>query len=146
MAEEAAGFSAVIDAEDQRFLAPRSMSDKIRRACAETGQARPSSTGEPLRCVDLSLAEDYASTLDELEGLAGDVVRSLNIVGGGSQDQVLNQLTADACGLAFTIGPTGGTALGNLIAQFIAAGDIPDLVSARKAIRRSFDIKEVRPR
>ncbi|MCH3944098.1 MAG: rhamnulokinase [Atopobiaceae bacterium] len=145
-AAAAEGFSSVVDAEDRRFLAPTSMSEEIRRACAESGQRVPSTTGELLRCVDLSLAADYACSLDELGGLTGDAVTSLNIVGGGSQDQLLNQLTADACGLPVSVGPVEGTALGNLIVQLVAAGEIPDLAAARKAIRRSFDIKEVLPR
>jgi rhamnulokinase len=149
LASEAAaveGFASLVDAEDRRFLAPTSMSEEIRHACAESGQRVPATTGELLRCVDLSLAADYAHSLDELGGLTGDAVTSLNIVGGGSQDQLLNQLTADACGIPVSVGPVEGTALGNLIVQFIAAGEIPDLVAARKAIRNSFDIKEVRPR
>lgn len=148
MASEAAaatGFSAVVDAEDQRFLAPASMCEEIRRACAETGQAVPATTGELLRCVDLSLASDYAAALSQMEDLTGSPVTRLAIVGGGSQDQVLNQLTADACRIPVTVGPTEGTALGNLMVQFVSAGEIRDLAAARAAITRSFDIKEVLP-
>jgi rhamnulokinase len=77
--------------------------------------------------------------------LTGKTYTSLNIVGGGCQDMYLNQLTANATGLTVYAGPVEGTAIGNLIVQFIAAGEFEDLQAARKAIRNSFDIKEVQP-
>ena len=69
----------------------------------------------------------------------------MNIVGGGSQDGYLNQLTADATGLPVYAGPTEATALGNLMVQMLAAGEFPDLAAARKAVRHSFSIQEVLP-
>lgn len=75
----------------------------------------------------------------------GKVYTSINIVGGGSKDAYLNELTARTTGLPVFAGPTEGTALGNLMAQFIAAGEFDDLEAARAAIRQSFDIKEVTP-
>lgn len=72
-------------------------------------------------------------------------LHKLNIVGGGSQDGYLNQQTANATGLTVFAGPTEGTALGNLMVQFIHSGDFADLAEARAAIRRSFEIKEYQP-
>ena len=92
-----------------------------------------------------SLAGSYARTVGELEALTGRRLSGIHIVGGGSQDQYLNQLTANACGLPVTAGPTEGTALGNLLVQMIAAGEFSGLEEARKAIGRSFQIKEVLP-
>ena len=80
-----------------------------------------------------------------MQGLTGRACTSLNIVGGGSQDGHLNQMTANATGLPVYAGPTEGTALGNLIVQFLASGEYPDLQAARDAIKQSFTIKEVFP-
>ena len=93
-----------------------------------------------------SLSDDYARTVKELEKLTGKTFTSLNIVGGGSQDEYLNQRTADATGLPVYAGPTEGTALGNLIVQWIMAGDFRDLADARSAVKKSFKIKRFDPK
>lgn len=92
-----------------------------------------------------SLSRDYRSAIEELQALTGKTYTSLNIVGGGSQDNYLNQMTANATGLPVFAGPTEGTALGNLLVQFIAADAYSGLQAARDAIKASFDIKEICP-
>ena len=92
-----------------------------------------------------SLAESYAAGVEELSRLTGRTYTAVNIVGGGSRDTYLNQLTANATGLPVYAGPTEGTALGNLMVQMLAAGEFPHLDAARKAERRSFPIQEFRP-
>ena len=92
-----------------------------------------------------SKAADYARAVRDLEALTGKLYTSINIVGGGSNNQYLNQATANACGLPVFAGPTEGTALGNLMVQFIQAGEYADLAAARAAIKQSFEIKEVLP-
>ena len=87
----------------------------------------------------------YAQGVEELSTLTGRRFSSINIVGGGSQDRYLNQLTANASGLPVYAGPTEGTALGNLLVQMIAAGEFPGLEEARQAIATSFSIEEVLP-
>jgi rhamnulokinase len=144
-AQEAKAFRSEVDADDPRFLAPDSMIDAVKEVCREQGVKVPETIGEVMQCVYLSLAADYKRAVANLEQLTGRTYTSINIVGGGSQDMYLNQVTADAVGLPVFAGPTEGTALGNLIVQFIADGVYPDLQAARDAIKESFDIKEVDP-
>jgi rhamnulokinase len=96
--------------------------------------------------VYASLADDYARTVAQLRELTGTDYTSINIVGGGSNNGYLNQATADACGLPVFAGPTEGTALGNLMVQFICGGEYASLEEARAAIKKSFEIKEYLPR
>ena len=92
-----------------------------------------------------SLSDDYRRAVESLQQLTGKNYTAINIVGGGSQDMYLNQKTANAAGLPVYAGPTEGTALGNLIVQMIASGEINCLQDARDIVRESFDIKEVKP-
>lgn len=136
-------FASRVDVNDARFLAPQSMQQAVRAFCRETGQRVPQTVGELMQCVYTSLAAGYANAVRELEMLTGKRYTAVNIVGGGSKDHYLNALTARATGLPVYAGPTEGTALGNLMVQFISAGTYPDLQAARAAIRSSFQIKEV---
>ena len=113
----AEGFRAVVDADDPEFLAPASMLTLALRM--RDGQPVPQTMGEYALCVYDSLAADYARTVAQLRELTGVDYTSINIVGGGSNNGYLNQATADACGLPVFAGPTEGTALGNLMVQFI---------------------------
>ena len=134
-----------MDAEDARFLSPRSMVAEVRSACSDAGQPVPATTGEVACVVYDSLAADYARTVHQMEGLTDTSFTSVNIVGGGSA----NAYTQPGHGQR--LHPSGlcrshrGTALGNLIVQMIHAGELEDLASARAAIASSFDIKEVLP-
>ena len=147
-AEEAraAGFHAVVDADDPAFLAPESMLAALRDVAAASGQSVPQTMGEYALTVYDSLAADYARTVGQLHEQTGVDYTSINIVGGGSANGYLNQATADACGLPVFAGPTEGTALGNLLVQFIYAHEYASLEEARAAIKASFDIKEYQPR
>ncbi len=145
-AEECAYFTSCVNADDNRFLAPESMIHEVQEACRESGQPVPQKTGEIMRTVYLSLADDYRRSVEALQKLTGKTYTSLNIVGGGSQDMYLNQLTADCTGMTVYAGPTEGTALGNLLVQMIASKEITSLEEARNMIRNSFEIREVKPR
>ena len=144
-AKDAADFASCVDPDGSRFLAPASMIAEVKAACADTNQAVPATTGEVMQCIYNSLTQDYRRAIETLQTLTGKTYTSLNIVGGGSQDQYLNQLTANATGLPVFAGPTEGTALGNLMVQFIHAGIFADLAEARAAIKRSFEIQEYNP-
>ena len=144
-AKEAADFASCVDPNDSRFLTPTSMIAEVKAACADTHQPMPQTTGEVMQCIYNSLTQDYRRATETLQALTGKTYTSLNIVGGGSQDGYLNQLTANATGLPVFAGPTEGTALGNLMVQFIHAGVFADLAEARAAIKRSFEIKEYNP-
>ena len=137
--------AGVVSTGDDRFLAPKSMIEEVKAACTEAGYPTPETTGEVMQVIYNSLSRDYRSAIEELQALTGKTYTSLNIVGGGSQDNYLNQMTANATGLPVFAGPTEGTALGNLLVQFIAAGAYSDLQAARDAIKASFDIKEICP-
>ena len=144
-AKEASGYPGLVNADDDRFLAPNSMIGEITAACAEAGYPAPATTGEVMQVIYNSLADDYRRAIAALQSLTGKTYESVNIVGGGSQDGYLNQMAANVTGLPVYAGPTEGTALGNLIVQFIAAGEYADLQAARDAIKQSFTIQEVLP-
>ena len=135
-ARAAGDFPSVVNAADKRFFAPESMTAAVCAACSESGQKVPGTVGELIQCVYSSLAQSYAREAKLLASLTGKEYTTLNIVGGGSQDAYLNELTAKATGLEVIAGPTEGTAIGNLIVQMIASGDFSDLAEARKAIVR----------
>lgn len=145
-AQKSCFFPSVVDVDDDRFLAPSSMIEEVKQACYETRKAVPETTGQVMQTVYNSLASDYRKAVMDLERLSQKKYTSVNIVGGGSQDMYLNQMTADATGLTVYAGPTEGTALGNLIVQMIEEKEIASLQEARNIIRESFEIKEVKPR
>ena len=144
-AQKAADFPSVVDANDPAFLAPESMIDAIRDACARSGQPVPQTVGEVMQCVYRSLARCYKEAIEGLSQLTGKTYTSINIVGGGCQDAYLNKLTAQATGLPVFAGPIEGTAIGNLLVQMIAAGEFASLEEARAAVRESFDIQQIQP-
>jgi rhamnulokinase len=131
---------SVIDVNAPCFLAPDSMSEAVRHYCAETGQPVPRTTGEILRVIYRSLAESYAEAIHTLSAITGRHYTRIHIVGGGSRDAYLNQLTASASGLPVSAGPVECTALGNLLAQMLAADEFESISAARAAITRSFEI------
>lgn len=144
-AQGAKDFASMVDVDDDRFLAPASMIEEVKKACADAGEPVPETTGEVMQVVYRSLADDYRRAVKSLEKLTGKTYTSMNIVGGGSQDMYLNQMSANATGLTVYAGPTEGTALGNLLVQMIASKEIASLQDARNMIAESFEIKEVKP-
>lgn len=144
-AQSANRFTSEVDANDASFLAPESMIDALKEFCRQSGQKVPETVGEIMQCVYLSLAQCYKEAIQGLQLITGKKYTSINIVGGGCQDMYLNAMTARATGLPVYAGPIEGTAIGNLIVQFIAAGEYADLAEARAAIRASFDIKTIVP-
>ena len=148
MAEMAAAsaYPAWVDAADNRFLAPDSMVDEVKAVLREAGA--PEITGLPdiLRAVTMGLAVCYDKSIKEMSAITGKQFTSINIVGGGSANVVLNQMTADVTGLPVYAGPTEGTALGNLAAQMIFGGAFEGLAAFRKALAESFEIKEYWPK
>ncbi|MEG2315008.1 MAG: rhamnulokinase family protein [Clostridia bacterium] len=142
LAQSASGYAGRVNVNDSRFLAPKSMLAELRAALREGGAPEPSGVAELLACVYHSLADCYAAAVHQLEGLTGRRYTSLCVVGGGSQNAVLNQLTADQTGLKVYAGPTEATALGNLMAQMLYGGEFASLQAARDAVRKSFDVLE----
>ena len=145
MAEESRDFSSRVDVNDQSFLSPDSMIEAIKQYCQKTGQPVPETVGELAAVVYRSLAQSYGETVKELETIAGRTYDSIHIIGGGSNAAYLNQLTAEATGKIVYAGPGEATAIGNLLAQMIHAGDLADLKGARQCVRDSFEIKTYVP-
>ena len=131
LGERAPAFHSLIDSGAETFLNPENMPDAIRRFCREHGEPEPESIGALVRCCLESLALKYRSVLDDLEALTGTPVEVVRIVGGGSQNALLCQFTADACRRPVVAGPAEATALGNLMMQALARGLLPDLGAAR---------------
>ena len=145
LAEAAPPGGPLVDATAHRFLAPPDMAREVRAACAESGQIAPESVGALIRCCLDSLADAYRLALGGLERLLGTKFDALHIVGGGSQNRLLNQLTADACGIPVIAGPFEATAIGNVLAQLVAAGAVADWAQARAIARLSFPTETFMP-
>ena len=138
-------YPAYIDAADNRFLAPQSMLEEVKAALRDAHAPQPESLADILRAVTMGLAVCYDTSIKEMSAITGKTFTSINIVGGGSANVVLNQITADVTGLPVYAGPIEGTALGNLAAQMIADGAFADLADFRRALPGSFEIKEYHP-
>jgi rhamnulokinase len=145
LAEAAPEGGPVIDASSTDFLAPPDMPEAIRAACVWTGQPAPDGAGPLIRCCLESLALAYRRKLAALEILQGRRFEVLHIVGGGSRNRLLNQWTADACGIPVVAGPAEATAAGNALAQMVAAGVISGWEAARDVSRHSFDVETFEP-
>jgi len=141
MARETKAFDIFIDANDASFLNPTCMMTAIDQYCLATGQKTPQSYGAYVRCAVESLGFLYKETLEQLRDIQDQEINKIHIIGGGCQDELLCQITADATGLPVFAGPCEGTAVGNLIVQAIALGHIKNLAEARKVIADSFEIK-----
>lgn len=145
MAGQAKPWRSIVNPDDSRFSNPPSMREAIREYCRETLQPQPESLGEFARCAFESLALTYRLVKEDLESLCGRKLTRIRVVGGGSRNRFLNQLSANACQLPVSAGPVEASALGNLCAQMIALGEIAGLDEARALIRRSFAIEEIMP-
>ena len=135
----------MVDPDRPEFLDPADMTDAIAHECRRTKQPVPETEGQFLRCSLESLAFKYRMVLGWLEELTGVPVTVIHIVGGGTQNRLLNQFTADACGRRVVAGPVEATALGNVLIQARAAGDLSTLADIRDVVRRSESIEEFTP-
>lgn len=145
LAEKAEPLRSLIQPDDPRFLPPGDMPERISAFCRETGQPIPATPGQIALCIFESLALLYAVRLQELERLTSRGIRTLHIVGGGSCNKLLNQLAANATGRVVIAGPVEATAIGNVLVQAIAMGDITDLAAARGVVRNSFAVERFEP-
>jgi rhamnulokinase len=146
MASEAQPFVALIDPDDPAFLKPRDMPEAIAEYCRRTGQAVPNGVASYVRSIVEGLALKYRWVLERLEEVTGKHIETVHIIGGGSQNKLLCQATADASGKRVLAGPVEATALGNIMVQAMAAGVIGDVPTGRAAVGRSFPLIEYRPR
>jgi len=145
LAAEAPAFACLIDPDRAEFGQPGDMPHRIQAYCRSTGQPAPESQGAIVRCILESLALKYRWTLGRLEELAGGRLEPLHIVGGGSQNTLLNQFAADATGRRVLAGPAEATSIGNLLVQAVALGDVPSLAEGRRLVRESFAVAAYEP-
>ncbi len=141
----APAFRSFIDPDEERFMTPGHMTEKIRDFCRETGQPVPETRGECLRCALESLALKYRCAIEQLEKILGYGLPALRVLGGGCKDRILMQFTADAIRRPVHAGPVEATAIGNMAAQLITLGDAKDRWDAREIIARSFGVETYEP-
>lgn len=138
-------FQSIINPDDACFANPSSMIDAIRTYCKETNQHVPQGYAEICRCIFDSLALRYRQVFSYLTEMASFPIEVLHIIGGGSLNDNLNQFTANSCGVEVLAGPQEGTALGNIMVQAKAAGEVKDLWDMRKVIANSLNLKRFSP-
>ncbi|TCO47893.1 rhamnulokinase [Kribbella antiqua] len=145
-AADAPPFAVLIDPDAPEFLAPGNMPRRIEEHCRATGQEPPRSQAATVRCVLESLALAYRRTLRQAQTIADRPVDVLHVIGGGSQNELLCQLTADACGLPVLAGPVEASALGNVLVQARALGEpLPDLGAMRALVRSTHQLRRYQP-
>ena len=144
-AEKAAPLACIIDPDSGEFFRGGEMVEKIRAFCRRTGQRAPESVGEVSRCIYESLALKYRWALERLEQIKGRRIDTLNIVGGGIQNKLLNQMAADSISRPVVTGPVEGAAIGNLLAQAMALGELRNVDELRAVVRRSEQVETYEP-
>jgi rhamnulokinase len=136
---------SLINPDDRAFLNPDDMTAAIQKWCEDYGEPVPQAEGELVRCALESLAFKYRMVLEWLEELTGTRIEVLHIVGGGCQNESLNQLTADACGRPVIAGPVEATVLGNVLVQACTAGELATLTDLREVVRESSALRTYEP-
>lgn len=145
LAGEAPAFRSIINPNDPVFLSPDDMASSIQAWCQAHGEPVPETEGQLVRCALESLALKYRLVLQGIEKLTGETVEVIHIVGGGCQNALLNQFTADACGIPVVAGPVEATALGNVLIQARAAGEIGTLAEIRQVVAASSELQTFEP-
>lgn len=140
-----ASISSIIPVADAAFTNPPSMEKAISDYCRQSNQPVPQTKGEFVRCLFQSLAKKYKDAIEGVNGLLPESLKRLHIIGGGSQNGLLNQFTADALGIPVWAGPVEATAMGNILVQAMAAGEVADLAELREVVRRSVTPKVFEP-
>ncbi len=144
-AMEQPAFQSIINPDAAVFANPPSMVDAICDYCRQTGQHVPQTHGEFCRCIFESLALRYRQVMTWLKEFADFDINVLHIIGGGSLNQYLNQFTADSCGVTVLAGPQEGTAIGNIMLQAKASGEVKDIWEMRRIIANSLELKKFEP-
>ena len=144
-AEQSEPMRTVIDTDCGDFYAGGRMVEKIQAFARRTNQPVPETVGQVARCIYESLALKYRWALERLEAIKGQRIEQLNIVGGGIQNRMLDQFVADSIDRPVITGPIEGAAIGNLLAQAMALGDIQDVSELREVVRRSEPVERWTP-
>ena len=138
-------FDSIINPDDPAFAHPASMTRAIDEYCEKTGQIAPRTPAEYIRCIYLSLAHRYKAIIGMLSEMSPNPIKRLHVIGGGSKNPHLMQLTANALGMPVICGPTEGTALGNVLMQIKAAGLVKTLPEMRGIVANSVELKTYTP-
>ena len=138
-------FKCLIDPDDTNFLNPADMPEAITNYCLKTGQTPPQSHGEFIRCIFESLAMKYRLTLDSIRSVISYPIEKVHIIGGGANNELLCQYSANALGLPVVAGPAEATAIGNILIQAKAMHSVDSLEGIRTMVRNSFDTKTFEP-
>jgi rhamnulokinase len=145
-AEQAPAFRSIVDPDDSSFILPANMPAALADFCKRTGQPSPEGIGPTLRCALESLALRYRWVLEKLEELTGQRLEVIHVVGGGSQNALLCQFTADACNRPVLAGPVEATAIGNVLVQALGLRLLGSLADGREVVRQSFEVRRHEPR
>lgn len=145
LARRSEPFKFLINPDDNLFLNPRDMTQAVRDYCYQTAQGTPHSHGETIRCIYDSLALKYKYTLEQIREVSDQPIEVIHIIGGGANNDFLNQLTADATGLQVIAGPTEATAIGNILIQAKAMGYVKSVREIRQIVADSFDLIKYYP-
>lgn len=140
-----APFRCFIDPDDASFEMPGNLPQRVQDYCRKTGQYVPETRGEIMRCIYESIAMKYRYTLHAIEAVTGRTYASIHMIGGGTKDRLLCQMSADACRREVTAGPIEATAMGNIAVQLIALGEIDGLQAARRVIAASEEPRHYEP-
>jgi len=146
LAAGAEPFHSIIEPDDPVFAEPGDMPARIRKHCRDNGEPEPEDRGQVIRCILESLALKYRYVCEKLGQLTGRQIDVIHIVGGGTQNRLLNQFTADATGKTVITGPVEATALGNMIMQAIGTGHLGSVAEGRRVVACSFDLETYEPR
>lgn len=144
-AKKAPPLRSIIDTDSPEFYAGGGMVGKIQDFCRRTGQPVPEGVGEVARCAYESLALKYRLAVEGLEKVKGQKIDTMNIVGGGINNRLLNQMAADAINRPVITGPAEGSAMGSLLTQAMALGDIADIAQLREIVRASVEVDAWEP-
>ena len=145
LAEAAPAFASLVVPDHASFMLPPSMPTALAEFCRRTGQPVPAEPGACVRCALESLALRYRWVLERLEELLGHRLEVVHVVGGGCQNTLLCQFTADACHRLVVAGPVEATAIGNVLVQALGLGVIGSLAEAREVVRQSFEVRTFQP-
>ncbi|MRH43763.1 rhamnulokinase [Aquibacillus halophilus] len=142
LANQSTGFWSKVNVDHDRFLLPDNMIEEIQKYCEETEQQIPTTPGEVAKCVFDSLAVSYQTAINQIEEIYEKEFKKINVIGGGCQNEMLNQLIADTTNKEVLAGPVEATAIGNIVSQLMTLGELTDISEARKMIKHSFEIKQ----
>ncbi len=145
MGREEIGFPSTIDPDDPRFAAPKDMDAEIKAAVAESGQPVPQNDAQMISCIYHSLTRKYKDVIAMLQNFASFTIDKLHVIGGGSANKFVSQLTADTLGMPVIAGPVEGTAIGNIMMQAKVAGLVKDRWEMRRIIADSIEVKTYMP-